>query len=154
MPQIQLPIFPEGVTHITNELAFKKRDGQIIYFNGTMPVFMHAEKDLKTFRMITSQFVINGNVKQSELVKAFGLPGITVKRYVKLYREKGPEGFYEKKGSRGAGVLTPEVLAKVQEKLNGGESIPEIGRKLELKANTLSKAMRSGRLEQPVKKKS
>lgn len=152
MPQIQLPIFPEGVTYITNELAFKKKDGQIIYFNGTMPVFIHEEEDLKTFRMITSQFVINGNVKQSELVKAFGLPGITVKRYVKLYREKGPEGFYEKKGSRGAGVLTPEVLAKVQEMLNGGESIPEIGRKLELKANTLSKALRAGRLEQPVKK--
>ncbi len=153
MPQIQLPIFPEGVTYITKELAFRKKDGQIIYFNGTMPVFMHEEGDLKTFRMITSQFVINGNVKQTELVKAFGLPAVTVKRYVKLYREKGPEGFYEKKVSRGAAVLTPEVLGKAQEMLNEGESIAEIGRKLELKANTLNKALRAGRLQEAVKKK-
>lgn len=46
MPQSQLPIFPEGVTHITSELAFKKECGEIIYFNFSMPVFRHAENDL------------------------------------------------------------------------------------------------------------
>jgi hypothetical protein len=56
MPQLQLPIFPDGVTHITNQLAFTKRDGQVTYFNGHMPVFTHAETDVATFRMITSQF--------------------------------------------------------------------------------------------------
>jgi len=33
MPQIQLPIFPEGVTHITPVLAFSKQDGRVTYFN-------------------------------------------------------------------------------------------------------------------------
>jgi len=28
MPQMHLPIFPEGVTHITPALAFIKKDGQ------------------------------------------------------------------------------------------------------------------------------
>ncbi|MCG6867267.1 MAG: hypothetical protein LJE91_00625 [Gammaproteobacteria bacterium] len=41
MPQIQLPIFPEGVTPITAVLAFGKRDGRVTYFNGSMPVFVH-----------------------------------------------------------------------------------------------------------------
>ena len=36
-------MFPAGVTHITNELAFERRDGKIAYFNGHMPVFVHAE---------------------------------------------------------------------------------------------------------------
>ena len=39
MPQLQLPMFPSGVTHITSELAFARKDGQITYFNGHMPVF-------------------------------------------------------------------------------------------------------------------
>ena len=87
MPQMQLPIFPEGVTHITPELAFMKKDGRVVYFNGHMPVFVHDEHDLRTFRMITSQFIVNGNVKQARIAQVFGLPLITVKRYTKLYRD-------------------------------------------------------------------
>ena len=94
MPQMQLPLFPEGVTHITPELAFMKKDGRVVYFNGHMPVFVHDEHDLRTFRMITSQFIVNGNVRQSRVAEVFGLPLITVKRYTKLYRDKGPAGFY------------------------------------------------------------
>ena len=52
MPQIQLPMFPEGVTHITSVLAFEKRDGRVTYFNGMMPVFSHDERDVQTFRMM------------------------------------------------------------------------------------------------------
>ena len=43
-PQIQLPIFPEGVTHITPVLAFSKQDGRVTYFNRSMPVFVHVEE--------------------------------------------------------------------------------------------------------------
>ena len=35
------------------------------YFNRRMPVFVHAEGDIATFRMITAQFCINGNAKQA-----------------------------------------------------------------------------------------
>jgi len=52
MPQIQLPIFPEGVTHITPFLAFSKQDGRVTYFNGSMPVFVHDEEDVASFRMM------------------------------------------------------------------------------------------------------
>lgn len=61
MPQVQLPIFPEGVTQITNELAFQQRDGKVYYFNGYVPVFMHAFDDLATFRLFRSQLVVNGS---------------------------------------------------------------------------------------------
>ena len=67
MPQLQLPIFPDGVTHITEQLAFMKENGQVTYFNGHMPVFTHAETDIATFRMITSQFCASGHVKHPHL---------------------------------------------------------------------------------------
>jgi hypothetical protein len=73
MPQMQFPFFPEGVTHITPLLAFSKRDGRITYFNGDMPVFTHDEEDSDSFRMITAQFCVNGNTKQIEIIRAFGI---------------------------------------------------------------------------------
>lgn len=153
MPQLQLPIFPVGVTHLTSELAFIKREGQVTYFNGLMPVFTHAESDLRTFRMITSQFIINGNVKQSQVARVFGLPLVTVKRYTKLYRERGPAGFYSDRRRRGSAVLTPEVMEKAQAMIDEGLGLPEVSSHLGLLANTLSKAVHAGRLHQSSKKK-
>jgi len=51
MPQLQLPIFPEGVTLITNEIAFQCKDGIVTYFYGHLPVFQHGKEDLKCFRI-------------------------------------------------------------------------------------------------------
>jgi hypothetical protein len=50
MAQVQLLIFPAGTTSITPELAFEKRDGWVVYFNGHLPVFMHAVQDFGAFR--------------------------------------------------------------------------------------------------------
>lgn len=153
MPQMQLPVFSEGVTHITPELAFEKRDGRITYFNGQMPIFVHDEDDIQTFRMITSQFVENGNVKQVDIIDAFGVPKGTVKRYCKVYREKGPAGFYAPKRGRGASILKPPVLQEVQDLLDQGVDVPTIGRELDIHADTLHKAIKDGRLHRPVKKR-
>ena len=94
MPQMMLPIFPEGCTHIVPELTFAKKDGRVTYFHGLLPVFTHDENDIRSFRMITSQYCVNGIVKQVDIVKAFGVPACSVKRAVKLYQEKGPPGFF------------------------------------------------------------
>src|SRR5258708_39144472 len=89
MPQIQMPIFPDGMKHINSELAFECREGTVYYFNGYLPVFMHDHNDLATFRMFSSQLVVNGSSTQAEIARAFGVPLVTVKRYCKLYRQKG-----------------------------------------------------------------
>ena len=152
MPQMQLPLFPDGVTHITPELAFCKQDGRVSYFNGQMPVFIHDEDDIRTFRMITSQFCVNGNAKQSEIARAFGITVISVKRAVKRYREQGPKGFYAPRRTRGPAVLTPPVLTQAQALLDEGLSVAQVAQRLELKSNTLAKAVRAGLLHQGVKK--
>jgi transposase len=149
MPQIQLPIFPTSSTHITNELAFCKQDGRVTYFVGHLPVFIHDENDLATFRMITSQFIVNGQATQSQISEAFGVPKDTVKRYVKRYRAHGPKGFYERRKTRGATVLTEEKLVELQQRLNEGATLPEAAKALGLKSNTVNKAFHAGRLYRP-----
>src|SRR5437016_6214464 len=109
MPQVQLPIFPEGVTPITSELAFQCQDGKVCYFNGHLPVFLHDADDLATFRMFSSQLVINGNATQAQIARAFGVPLITVKRYVKLYRLRGVRAFFVPPARRAGHKLTPAV---------------------------------------------
>lgn len=97
MPQLQLPIFAEGVTEVTVNVAYEKQDGQIVYYNGMVPIFMHAEEDMASFKMITSQLYINGAAKQVEIVEAFGINPLSLKRWVKKHREEGPSAFYARK---------------------------------------------------------
>jgi transposase len=155
MPQLQLPIFPVGVTHITAELAFECRDGVVTYFNGQMPVFRHAVNDRRTFRMIVSQFVVNGNARQAEIARAFGIPLVTVKRAVRRHREQGAAGFYApRRGRRGPALLTLEVVKKLQDLLDAGVPTAQAARELNPKPDTVSKAVRAGRLRKKKGKRS
>jgi transposase-like protein len=119
----------------------------------TLPVFSHLEEDIQSFRMITAQFCVNGHTQQMEIVRAFGVTSISVKRSVKLYREEGPRGFYKQKNTRSAAILTPAVIEQAQQLLSEHEEVADIASKLDIKADTLSKAIRAGRLHKPAKKK-
>ena len=146
MSQLQLPMFPAGVTEITNQLAFKKENGEIVYFNGHLPVFTHGEKDLRSFRMITSQFYVNGLVTQSDLTRVFGVTAISVKRSVKKFREEGPRGFYAQRRVRGAAVLLADVVEKAEELLAEDMKISDVARELSISPDTLRKGIDSGRI--------
>lgn len=152
MPQILLPIFPAEATPINAVVSFAKREGMVYYFHGCEPIFTHGEHDLKTFRMFTSQLAVNGTCKQMEIVRAFGISAISMKRYVKKYREGGAAAFYGQRRKPKPRVLTAEVLSQAQELFEQGESRPAVAQKLGLKTDTLRKAVRAGRLVEPVKK--
>ena len=144
MPQLQLPIFPAGVTEINSRIAVQKEAGRVCYIHGRLPVFQHEEQDVQSFRMFTSQMIVSGTVRPREIVKTFGVPMITVKRYVKLYRDRGSKGFYELKPrhSLTSGWKGP-VLEQAQRLLDEGQSVPEVAEALQLLANTLHKAIRA-----------
>lgn len=150
MPQMMLPIFPAGVTEINDKLAFKKEDGVVTYFSATMPVFQHSETDIASFKMIASQFYVLGMAKQSEIVSAFGLNAQLLKRAVKLFREKGAQGFFEPKKNRGPGVLTESVIHDAQNMLDQGMTPSSIAQQLGQKVDTIRKAISFGRLHRPV----
>ena len=152
MAQLQLPVFPQGVTQLSTDLGVSCRDGRVSYFYGTLPVFTHSEKDVKSFRLFTSQLYLEGKVKQADLVKVFGVSAISVKRAVKLYETAGPGGFWRARPTRGPSVLTPEVLKEAQERLDQGQTLEEVAAQLQVKYDTLRKAVRAGRIHEAVKK--
>lgn len=146
MPQLHLPIFPRGLTYINNQIGVEKKDGRVYYFHGLLPVFSHEEKDTESFRYITSQLVQAGNVSQQEIVKAFGVSLISVKRGVSRLRKQGIEGFTRKATGGTAYVLTAEVAGRAQKLLDEGHSAGKVARLIELKVSTISKAIGAGRL--------
>ena len=153
MPQVQLPIFPAGTTRITPELAFEKREGRVVYFNGHLPVFMHTAQDLGAFRLFTSQLIVNGTASQRQIVEAFGVPLVTVKRCVKRLREQGAGAFFKPAARKAGSKLTPERLAQAQSLLDLGHRVPAISQEIGVLKSTLHKAIDDGRLRPSLKKK-
>lgn len=150
--QVQLPIFPSGTTQITKELAFEKRDGQVVYFNGHLPVFTHEASDLRSFRFFTTQLIVNGTASQGEIASAFGISITTVKRCCKAFRERGPEAFFVPPEKRRGKQLTPERLIEAQALLDQGQNVPKIAAQVGVLATTLHKAIDDGRLRQEKKR--
>jgi transposase len=152
MAQLQLPVFPVGVTQLSTDLGVSCREGRVSYFYGTLPVFTHDEKDVKSFRLFTSQLYVEGKVKQADIVKVFGVSAISVKRAVKLYEAAGPGGFWRARPTRGPSVLRAEVLKQAQEQLDQGGKLREVAAQLGVKYDTMRKAVRAGRLHEAEKK--
>ncbi|MCK5711291.1 MAG: helix-turn-helix domain-containing protein [Hyphomicrobiaceae bacterium] len=147
MPQGILPLFADDATPINGLISFQRKHGMVYYFHGCLPLFSHPQDDKASFRMFTSQLYIDGNCKQSEIVKAFGVTSISVKRAVKKYREGGPAAFFQSPHTRRQPrILTDEVVRTAQSLLDEGMTRSDIANELNIKSDTLYRAIRSGKL--------
>lgn len=149
MNQLLLPFIPRGATEISGILSVENREGFWYYFSGINPVFCHEQNDLQSFRMFTSQLIATGQCKNRDIIRVFGVSSSSVKRYVKKYKQAGITAFYEPRKGRGASVLTQQVKSQCQKLLDNGVSRREICDKLNIKYDTLRKAIVAGRLHEP-----
>ena len=99
--------------------------------------------------MFTSQLVCHALCKQPDIVRVFGVSGKSVKRYVAKFREEGIVAFYQPRKTRGATVITNEIILQAQERLSRGLSRREVAEELDIKYDTLLKAINQGRLREP-----
>ena len=152
MPQLQKPKFHPAPKCIAKEMTVELRNQQVVYFSSLQPVFQHAEDDLRSFRMFTSTLIDMGEARQVDIVEAFEVPLATVKRYLKVLRVHGKKGFFTEQPRRSAAVLNDEMRLTVERLIAEGKTVPEVAKTSGVKANTLHKAMRAGRLTR-VKKK-
>ena len=138
---------------ITNAVGYEQKENTVVYYCGTMPVFSHAVGDWDSFRMIVRQLYVNGTVPQANLTRAFQIKPLALKRWVKRYRADGARAFFQARprGSKPK-ILTPEVRARVQDRLDQGQSLSQIAAELVLNYDVLRKAVADGRLKRAVKK--
>jgi hypothetical protein len=144
-----LPLIAEGATRVSDWISVARENDRWIYFCGAQPVFHHAESDAHSFRMFTAQLICQGACRQVDIVRAFGVSKNSVIRSVYQYHAGGVKAFYAPRATRRASVLTPEVAAQAQQLLGAGRSRREVAEHLNLKLDTLRKAIPQGRLSEP-----
>jgi hypothetical protein len=149
IPQALLPLIADGATGITDSISVVRENGQWIYFCGSQPVFQHPENERRSFRMFTAQLIFQGACRPIDIVRAFGVSKNSVIRSVEKYRAGGVAAFYSPRATRGPSVMTPEVTAQAQQLLGAGWSPREVADQLDLKLDTLRKAIQQGRLTKP-----
>lgn len=152
MPQVQLPVFPNGCVEINRDLACRTEDGQVVYFNGHLPVFTHGKDDLASFRLFTAQLIVQGSATQGEIHRAFGVPLVSIKRSTKPHRARGASGFFRPKARREGTQLNAEKLAQAHALLVQGHPLAVVHEQTGVLVDTLRKAIRAQRLP-AVKKK-
>ena len=144
-----MPLIADGATRISDLISVVRENGQWIYFCGTQPVFQHAENDRRAFRMFTAQLICQGACRLTDIVRAFGVSKNSVIRSVNSYRAEGVGAFYTPRTPRGPSVITLEVAVQAQQLLAAGLNPREVAKELDLKPDTLRKAIQQGRVIRP-----
>ncbi|MCP4345298.1 MAG: hypothetical protein GY795_07205 [Desulfobacterales bacterium] len=148
--QAILPLIPFGASKISDIVSVWREEDRWTYFMGFYPIYSHDAKDLRMFRMVTAQLVESGACRQVDILNTFGVSKSSADRSQRKLRQGGTEAFFKpRQGRKGGSVLTPSVLEKAQGLLNQGYSRREISDELNVKSDTLRKAISDGRLHEP-----
>ncbi len=148
--QPTLALKPQGATSINEQVCVVPENGEWVYYISMCPVYWHAESDDDHFRLVIAQLIVSGACRHHEIVAAFGLTKNRVCRAVRQLRERGIKSFFEKRATRKGGTrLTAGKLSQAQTFLNRGMSRQDVAEDLQVKKDTLRKAINDGRLEEP-----
>jgi transposase len=150
LPQTLLPLIPDGATALNDRISVVKEGQQWTYFCGVAPVFVHPEDDRASFRMFTAQLVCQGACKQADIIRAFGVSANSVRRSIAKYEQHGISGFFQPRKTRGATVLIADVIVQAQALLSQGRSRRQVAEQLNIRYDTLRKAVNQGRLHEPA----
>jgi len=149
MPQLLLPIIPHGATNIGGCVSVYRDDNVWTFFVGLVPIYSHRPDDKRMFRLVTASLIEAGACKHSDIVKHFGVSKSSVNRSVKKLRNGGSEAFFKKRAGRKYGTkLTPNILEQAQQLLDKGKSRNQIAEEIDVKCDTLRKAIEDGRLRE------
>ncbi len=147
MNQELLPIFYPDTTIISTLVCYQKKDDKIYYFVGCEPIFSHYIGEKMEFRYITSSMIDTGQCKQVDIIRVFEVSKSSVKRWSRIYREKGIKGFSGRRSIKRRGhVLTDEKLNEAQQLFNEGKTRTEVADETGILRDTLVKAIYAKRI--------
>jgi transposase len=150
MLQQILPLIPRGATQINGLVSVWRDEHCWTYFIGAHPIYSHKNTDQRMFRLVTSQLIESGACRQVDVIRTFGVSKRSVIRSVNKLRKDGAEAFFvQRRGRRGGKVLTSKVLEKAKGLLDQGYTRSDVSQELNVKYDTLRKAINDGRLLEP-----
>lgn len=149
--QLLLPLFSKDTHLITTTLGFQRIKEDVFYYHSGAPIYNHPVEDLNSFRYFTSNLIDNGRCEGTDISKAFGVSYTSVLRYLKKFREQGPDGFFGKDSRHGHTYkMLPEVIARIQKELDTGKSNNSIAKKEGISEGTIRYAQNKGILKKKL----
>jgi hypothetical protein len=147
--QLMLPIFPVGTAMISDTLGVGRKDGLVIYLHCGMPIYSHLESDYRSFRFITSKFILQGLCRKIDICTIFHVSYDSVKRHVRRLEQCGDSGYFtdDKRNGGSRYKLLPDVIERMQKSLDAGKSNCEIARKENVTEGAVRYALRNGFLK-------
>ena len=148
MGQMLLPLFPEGTKYMTPNLGVKEADGFIYYLHSGVPIYSHCKTDMSKFRYVTSSIILEGLCKNKDIVEVFHVSPDSVRRWKKKLIEEGEGAFFGQENRQGRShKLLPDVLKKIQKKLDTGQSVNSIAKEHKISEGSIRYAIKKGRLK-------
>ena len=118
---------------ITLTLGVREQNGFIYFLHSGMPIFSHENGNLKKFRYITSNLILQGLCTNQDIVDTFHVSTDSVRRWKRLLSEKGEQAFFIDETRHGwSHKLLPPVLVLIQENLDQCQSVNSIAKEEEL----------------------
>jgi hypothetical protein len=149
--QLLLPIFPQGIKLITPTLGVFCKDEIVIYCHCGVPINSHKSEDLKTFRYVTSKFILQGMCRKIDIVRCFGVSYDSVNRHVNLLRQKGDSGFFKDDNRQGhCYKLLPQIMERMQGYLDNGRNNSEIAKLEGVSEGAVRYAIKKGVLKKKL----
>ena len=145
MQQI-LPLIPSGATRINEILSCVHEDGYVHYYLCAVRIGFHREDDLPSFKYRICELISTGVCRNRDILSVLDVTVTSLKRWLREFKEEGPEFFYRERGTRGGAVLTDPVLLQAQLLLDQGFSRAEVAEKLSVSYDVIRKAVKDGRL--------
>lgn len=147
--QILLPIYPVGTEMISASLGVGKKDGIVTCLHSGMQIYSHPESDYRSFRFITSKFILQGLCRMVDISGCFHVSYDSVKRYVKRLENCGDKGFFtdDKRNGGSCHKILPDVAQRMQRYLDDGKSNCEIARLENVTEGAIRYAIKNGYLK-------
>ena len=139
-----LPMTPPAATQIGGDLSMQTCKDWTTYFANLVPIDRHSAEDVRARQCRMARLHLLSGIRQEDVAHAFEVSLSTVTRSVRLYRERGEEGFRQPRRGRGRVVLDAGRVRKAEALLAGGMSGSAAARRLGIPVSTFNENRRAG----------
>ena len=149
--QLQLPFYPSDTKLFNASFGVFMKGDIVYYLHNGQPVGMPEKNDLSSFRCNIAQFDSVGLCTRTEVSKTLHVKYAYVKRCCRLYESQGEAGFWEKDNRHGhAYKVTPDMLNRIQQKLDNEESVLSIAKKEGVTESNIRYYIKKGDLKKKI----
>ena len=99
-----LPMTPPAATLIGGDLSMQTSADWTTYFANLVPIDRHSAEDVRARQCRMARLHLLSGIRQEDVAHAFEVSLSTVTRSVRLYRERGEEGFRQPRRGAGGGA--------------------------------------------------